>query len=109
MEFTEKNAWRIYNIDEKRARFYYFIREEIVVSIGVKEIYVGILENYILVTIIKNISANRKFILLVIIVLRKMIISNWFYENMKGNEVVIVFIFSYINNDIYNCWLNYFI
>lgn len=71
--------------------------------------YVGIPENRILVTIIESISADGKYIPPVIIVLSKMIIASWFYENIEGNEVITVFITGYTNDDICKRWLDYFI
>ena len=50
-------------------------REEVVVLIGVLEIYIRILENRLLITIIKYIFANKRSILLLIIVKGVMIIA----------------------------------
>ena len=62
-------------MDEKGARVYMLAGEEVVVLIGVLEMYVGILENRLLVTVVKCISANRRSILPLIIVKRVMIIA----------------------------------
>jgi len=50
-------------------------REEVVILIRVLEIYVKILENRLLVTIVEYISANKRSILLLIIVKGVMIIA----------------------------------
>jgi hypothetical protein len=60
-------------MDEKGARVYMLAREEIVVLIGIKEIYTGIPENRISLTIIESISINNKVILPVVIIPRVMI------------------------------------
>jgi hypothetical protein len=49
-------------------------REEIVVPIRIKEIYIGIPKNRISLTIIESISIDSKVILLVVIVPRVIII-----------------------------------
>jgi hypothetical protein len=55
LEFIKNDIWQIYNMDEKRACLCYLVWEEVVILVSVKEMYVGILENCILVTIIKSI------------------------------------------------------
>jgi len=55
-------------MDEKGARICMPAGEEVVVPLGVKEIYTGIPENHISVTIMESISADRKAIPPVIIV-----------------------------------------
>jgi hypothetical protein len=55
-------------MDEKGARIYMPLGEEVVVLIGIKEIYTGILENRISLIIIKYISADSKAISPVVIV-----------------------------------------
>ena len=61
-------------MDEKGARVYIPTGEEVVVLIRIKEIYTGIPENRISLTIIESISIDSKMILLVVIVLRVIII-----------------------------------
>jgi hypothetical protein len=62
--------------------------------------YIGIPENRMSLTVIKNISANRKAILLIIIVSRKNIIVNWFIENITDHERITVSDSSYTNKGI---------
>jgi hypothetical protein len=59
---------RIYNINEKGARITCFTRKEVVVPIGIKEIYVGVPENRLSVTIVECISADGRAIPLLVIV-----------------------------------------
>jgi hypothetical protein len=61
-------------MDEKGARICIPIGEEVVVLIGIKEMYIGIPKNYMSLTIIKCISIDSKVIPLVVIVLRVIII-----------------------------------
>ena len=61
-------------MDEKGARVCMPAREEVIVLIGIKEIYTGIPENRISLTIIESISIDSKAILLVVIVPRVIII-----------------------------------
>jgi hypothetical protein len=55
-------------MDEKGARIYMPIGEEVVVLIRIKEIYIGILENRMSLIIIKCISADSKAIPPVVII-----------------------------------------
>jgi hypothetical protein len=88
-------------MDEKGARVYIPIGEEVVVPIGIKEIYTGIPENRISLTIIESISADGKAILPVVIVPGVIIMVSWFHENMTSYEVIIVSPTRYINKGIY--------
>ena len=79
LEFTSVyHGNRIYNIDKKRARIACLTREEVVVPIGIKEIYVKILKNCLFVIIVKCISIDGKSILLLVIILSVIIIEKWF-------------------------------
>jgi hypothetical protein len=83
--------------------------KEVVVPIGIKEIYTGIPENRISLTIIESISADSKAIPPVVIVSGVMIMVSWFYENMTGYKVIIVSPTGYTNKGIYMVWLDHFI
>jgi DDE superfamily endonuclease len=83
--------------------------EEVVVPIGIKEIYIGILENRISLIIIECISADSKAIPPVVIVPGIIIIVSWFYKNITGYKVIIVSSIGYTNEGIYIVWLDYFI
>jgi hypothetical protein len=74
--------------------------EEVIVPIGIKEIYTGIPENRMSLTIIESISTDSKAILLVVIVPRVMIMVSWFHENITGHEVIIVSPTRYTNEGI---------
>jgi hypothetical protein len=66
---------RIYNIDEKGARIACPTRKEIVILIGIKEIYIGVLQNRLSIIVIECIFADRKVILLLVIIPSVMIIK----------------------------------
>jgi hypothetical protein len=66
---------RIYNIDEKGARIVCPIRKEIIVLISIKKIYIRVLENRLSVIIIEYISADRRAILLLVIIPGVMLIE----------------------------------
>jgi hypothetical protein len=100
---------RIYNINEKSIRICIPIGEEVVVLIEIKEIYIGIPENRISLTIIEYISADSKVIPLVVIIPGIIIMVSWFYENITGYKVIIVSPTGYINEGIYMVWLDHFI
>jgi hypothetical protein len=87
-------------MDEKGARIYMPAREEVIVLIRIKEIYTGIPENRISLTIIESISIDSKAILPVVIVPRVMIMVSWFHENMTSYKVIIVSPTRYINEGI---------
>jgi ribose/xylose/arabinose/galactoside ABC-type transport system permease subunit len=80
-----------------------------VVLVGIKEMYVGIPENRILITVIKYICTNRTAIPPVIIVLGTMIIGGWFYLKITGHKVLTVSDSGYTNKGIYIKWLDHFI
>jgi hypothetical protein len=63
-------------MDEKGARFVCLARQEVVVLIGIKEMYISIPENRLSIIIIESISADKKVIPPVVIVPRKKIIAS---------------------------------
>jgi hypothetical protein len=84
-------------------------REEVVVPIGIKEIYTRIPKNRMSLIIIESISADGKAIPPVVIVPRVMIMVSWFYKNMTRHEVIIVSPTRYTNEGICMVWLDHFI
>jgi hypothetical protein len=84
-------------------------REEVIVPIGIKEMYTGIPENRISLIIIESISADSKAIPPVVIIPGVIIMVSWFHENITSYEVIIVSPTRYINKGIYMIWLDYFI
>ena len=101
LEFTSVcHGNRIHNIDKKGARIACLTREEVVVPIGIKEIYVKILENCFSITIVKCISINGKSILLLVIIPSVIIIEKWFYKKMIGHKLVTISLSSYTNKGI---------
>ncbi|EKD14510.1 hypothetical protein MBM_07231 [Drepanopeziza brunnea f. sp. 'multigermtubi' MB_m1] len=95
-----KDKHRIANINEKSARICMPAGEEVIVPIGIKEMYTRICENRLFVTVIEAILADRKAIPLMIIVPGKQIIASWFSEKMTGHKVVTVFESGYTNDKI---------
>ena len=79
------------------------------VLVGIKEMYVGIPKNRILVIVIECICANGTAIPPVIIVPGTIIIGGWFHKKMIGYEVITVSDTSYTNKGIYIAWLDHFI
>jgi hypothetical protein len=88
-------------MDEKGARIYMPAREEVIVLIGIKEIYTGIPENRISLIIIESISIDGKAIPPVVIIPGVIIMVSWFHENITSYEVIIVSPTRYINEGIY--------
>jgi hypothetical protein len=69
LEFTKiKTRKYIYNMDEKGARITCPTGEEVIVPIGIKEMYVGVPENRLAFTIIKSVSADGQAIPLMVII-----------------------------------------
>lgn len=99
----------IYNTDEKGARICMPAGEEVVVLIGITEMYVGIPENRLSVTVVECISVDGRLIPSLIIVKGVMMITSWFHENMTGHELVIVSESGYTNEDICMACLDHFI
>jgi hypothetical protein len=96
-------------MDEKGARIACPSGQEVVVPIGIKEMYVRIPENRISLTVIESICANGTTIPPVVIILGVMIMGSWFYENMTGHEVITVSPSGYTNEGICMVWLDHFI
>jgi len=94
-------ATRIHNIDEKGVRLACPRGQQVVVPVEVKEIYVGIPENRLSVTVIKTIRTDRTTPTpLVVILPASRIIEYWFYHNITGVELLQLSESSYTNNDI---------
>ena len=91
---------RIHNIDKKGARITCFAREKVVVLIGIKEIYIRVSQNCLFVIVVDCIFADKKAILLLIIILSIYIIEKWFYKKMTRYKLVIVFESGYTNKGI---------
>jgi hypothetical protein len=101
LKYTKINKARyIHNIDEKRTRLVYPAGQEIVVPVGITEIYVGIPKNRISITVIKYICANGTAIPPVIIALGTMIIGGWFYKKIIGHKVITISDTGYTNEGI---------
>jgi hypothetical protein len=110
LEFTSiYHRNRIYNIDKKGARITCLTGEEVIILIRIKKIYIGILQNYFSITVVKYISANRKVILLLVIIPGVMIIKTWFHEKIIRHKFIIISLSSYTNKGICMFWLDYFI
>jgi hypothetical protein len=88
-------------MDEKGARICVLVGEEVVVPIGIKEMYIGIPENHMSLTIIECISTDGKAIPPIVIVPSVMIMVSWFHENITRHEVIIVSLSRYTNERIY--------
>ena len=87
-------------MDEKGAQIACPLGQEVVVPIGIKEMYVGIPENRISLTVIESICANGTAIPPVVIILGVMIIGSWFHENMTRHKVITVSPSGYTNEGI---------
>jgi hypothetical protein len=96
-------------MDKKGARIACPAKEEVVVPIGIKEIYVKIPENRLSIIIVECISADGKSILLLVIVPSVYIIEKWFYKKITSYKLVIVSLSGYTNEGICLTWLHYFI
>jgi hypothetical protein len=95
-----RHGINVHNMDEKGARVCMPAGEEVVVPVGIKEIYTGIPENRMSVTVIECISADGRAIPPVIIVKGVMIMASWFTEKMTGHEVITVSESGYTNEGI---------
>lgn len=112
LEFCEIGPYdghRVCNMDEKGCRVCMPAGEEVVVPIGIKEMYTGIPENRLSVTVIEAITAGGKVITPVVIVPGKLIMSSWFSEHMTGYELLTVSDSGYTNDGIMMVWLDHFI
>jgi hypothetical protein len=82
-------------MDEKGCHIAYPVGEEVIVPVGIKEIYVRVPENRLSFTVIESISADGKSILPLVIMPRGIIMESWFHENMIGHKVITVTIWIY--------------
>jgi hypothetical protein len=96
-------------MDEKGYRITCPTSEDIVVLIGIKEMYVGVPKNRLSLTVVKSISADGSSILPLVIVPRGTIMESWFHSNMTGHKVVTVSPSGYTNEEICIVWLDHFI
>jgi hypothetical protein len=110
LEYTGVRSGKyIHNMDDKGCRVACPAGQEVVVPIGIKEMYVGVPENRLSLTVIESISVDGKAIPPVVIVPGGTIMESWFHENMTGHEVVTVSPSGYINEEICIGRLNHFI
>jgi hypothetical protein len=87
-------------MDEKGCRLACPAEEDVMVPVRIKEMYVGVLENRLSVTVVKSISADGKAIPPLVIVPGRNIMMSWFSEQMTGAEVVLVSSSGYTNEGI---------
>jgi hypothetical protein len=66
-------------MDEKGARIACLVREEVVVPISIKEMYVGMPENRMSLIIVECISVDGKAMPPLVIILGVLIMETWFY------------------------------
>ena len=110
LEYTGIRSGKyIHNIDEKGCRIACPTGEDIVVPIGIKEMYVGVPENRLSLTVVESISADGSSIPPLVIVPGGTIMESWFHSNMTGHEVVTVSPSGYTNEEICMVWLDHFI
>jgi hypothetical protein len=95
-----KHRKYIHNIDEKGCYIICPLREEVVVLIRIKKIYVRVPKNRLFVTVVKSIFADGKAISPLVIVPGRNIIVFWFSENITEAEVMTVSLLGYINKGI---------
>lgn len=96
-------------MDEKGCRLVCLAGEDVVVLVGIKEIYIEISENRIFLIIVESICAKRYTIPSVYIVFGKLIMGSWIHEKMTGYKVITVSDIGYINEGICIAWLDHFI
>ena len=88
LEYTGiRTRKRIRNMDEKGARIACPTGEEVVVPVGIKEMYVGVPQNHLSVTVVECISADGKAIPLLVIIPGIIIIESLFHEKIIGHEI----------------------
>jgi hypothetical protein len=101
LEFTgAKSRKYIHNIDKKGCRLTCPTKEDVVVPVRIKEMYVGVPENRLFMTVVKSISADGKAIPPLVIVPGRNIIMSWFSKQITGAEVVLVSLSGYTNKRV---------
>jgi hypothetical protein len=77
LEYTGIRSGKyIHNMDEKGCRIACPAGEDVVVPVGIKEMYVGVPENRLSLTVVESISANGKSIPPLVIVPGQMIMES---------------------------------
>jgi DDE superfamily endonuclease len=99
----------IHNMDEKGCRIAIPGGQEVVVPININDMYVGIPENRLSLTIIESICANGTADPPVVIIPGKSIMEHWFHQNMTGHELITTSSTGYTNTEINLTWLDHFI
>jgi hypothetical protein len=100
----------IYNFDETGVRTGCPTGEEIVVPTDVKELYTKSPENRKSLSIIESISADgSEPIPPTIICPGKRMMENWFHDNLKGDELILLSDSGYTNEELAIRWLKHFI
>ena len=99
----------IYIIRRERCRIACLSGEEVVVLIGINEMYVRVPENRLFLTVVEYISADGESIPPLVIVPGRKIMESWFDENMTVHEIITVSPSDYINERICMVWLDHFI
>jgi hypothetical protein len=101
LEFTEVRSRKyIHNIDKKGCCLACSAREDVIVFVRIKEMYIRVSENRLSVTVVKSISTDGKAIPSLVIVPGRNIIMSWFSEQITRAEVVLVLPSGYTNKGI---------
>jgi hypothetical protein len=95
-----KSKKYIHNINKKGCCLTCLTKEDVIIPIKIKKIYVKVLENRLFVTVVKSISADGKAIPPLVIMPSRNIIMSWFSEQITGAKVVLVLLFGYTNKGI---------
>ena len=95
-----RNTYRIYNIDKKEAHLACPFGEEILIPTNIKEIYINIPKNHILLIIIEYIYTNKTVLYLIYIVLGKHKMASWFYKKIIKYKIIAISNSKYINKKV---------
>jgi hypothetical protein len=99
----------IWNMDETGFRVGIPGGEEVIVPVGVQELYTPSPENRSSITVIETVSALGKAIPPVLIVQGKKHMESWYHENLDGGERILLSDSGYTNDDLALKWLQHFI
>ena len=99
----------IWNMDETGFRVGIPGGEQVLVPVGVHELYTPSPENRSSVTVVEAVSATGEVIPPVLIIQGKTHMESWYHENLAGTERIMLSDSGYINEDLAMEWLQHFI
>ena len=111
-QFLQKHCIKpdnLWNMDETGFRVGIPGGEQVLVPVGIHELYTPSPENRSSVTVVEAVSASGKVIPPVLIIQGKTHMESWYHKNLHGTERMMLSDLGYINDELAMEWLQHFI